>query len=165
MVGPFRDERSIINKRYRQLDAPRAVRLVSGGYMSYRRRVFNEFQFEGRLWGHRWCSTIDFSYRVSARYRVVIDPRVRVRHRNVRSSDRPEQWMRVRVAGAFFFFARNIPKSAVNWACFVWLLLAILMRGMWLAFTTGQARVAWRAFMDEWRNGLRFLRDPFVAAY
>ena len=128
MLGPFNDDRSLTNKRFKGLTDPQPARLVSGGYISYRKSVFDEFEFEGKLWGHRWNSSIDFSYRVSAKYPVVLDPLVRVRHRIPYGTYTAEEFVRIRVAGAFFFFKRNIKKSPVGWATFSWLLLALFLR-------------------------------------
>ena len=133
--------------------------------MSYRRNIFDEFQFEGRLWGHRWNSSIDFSYRVSAKYPLVIDPAVRIRHRLPYGTHTPEDFVRIRVAGAFFFFERNVPKTIVNQACFLWLLLAIFVRSVSRGLETGRLRKTIRTFAEELRKGRRFLRAPFPASY
>lgn len=165
MLGPWNDIRSLINKRYRGLRDPQPTRLFSGGYMSFRRGVFREFQFEDRLWGHRWCSSIDFSYRVSSKHLLVIDPLVRMFHRNPYGTYEPAQWVRIRVAGAFFFFQRNVRKNPVNWACFLWLLTAIGVRSVSRGMETQQLGRTVGAFIGECRRGLTFLRQPFASPY
>lgn len=165
MLGPYADHRSIMNKRHKSLSKPRPSRLVSGGYMSFRRSVFSEFEFEKDLWGHRWNGSIDFSYRVSAKYPVVIDPQVRVVHRNPYGTYSVEDFVRVRVAGAFFFFKRNITKSPVGWACFSWLLTAILVRSIVLGFQRKGLRRAVTTFFVELRKGISFIKKPFAGSY
>ena len=165
MLGPFEDNRSLMNKQYRTLTEPQPVRFISGGLVSYRRWVFEQFQFEGRLWGHRWNSSIDFSYRVSAKYPVVIDPLVRVWHRKPYGTYSPEEFVRVRVSGTFFFFSRNVDKNAVGWFCFLWVLLAILVRSVWRGVQARALRRTLAAFFTELGQGFRFLRQPFAADY
>ena len=165
MLGPFQDERSLVNKRHQGLSEPIRARLISGGLMSYRRRIFDEFQFEGRLWGHRWNSSNDFSYRVSDKYPLLIDPKVCVRHRKPYGDYTPEEFVRVRVSGTFFFFSRNIKRDFVGWASFIWILVAIFVRSVWRGIS---ARALWRtlwAFFTEVRKGVQFLRKPFEASY
>ena len=165
MLGPFNDDRSLTNKRFKNLKEPQPARLVSGGYISYRKSVFDEFQFEGKLWGHRWNSSIDFSYRVSAKYLVVLDPLVRVRHRIPYGTYTAEEFVRIRVAGAFFFFKRNIKKTPVGWATFSWLLLAIFLRSAVLGIQRRLFRKTIWAFFVEARKGISFLKHPFEGSY
>ena len=165
MLGQLSDPRSLTNKRYMSMSQPRPTRLVSGGWVSYRRRIFSEFQFEDKLWGHRWNSSIDFSYRVSAKYPIVIDPLVRVLHRDPYGTHSPDEFVRIRVAGAFFFFQRNIKKSIFGWACFLWLLTAIFVRSIWRGFQKQALRRTVATFFAELRKGISFIKKPFEASY
>ena len=165
MLGPFRDERSLVNKRHQKLTEPIRARLISGGLMSYRRSVFQEFRFEGALWGHRWNSSNDFSYRVSAKYPMVIDPLVRVNHRKPYGDYTPEEFVKVRVAGTFFFFSRNIKKNLRGWLAFMWVLVAIFIRSIWRGLQARALPATLRTFFSEVRRGIKFLREPFEAPY
>jgi glycosyltransferase involved in cell wall biosynthesis len=165
MQGPFTDFRSLMNKQHKQLTEPRHVRLVSGGYMSYRRWVFDEFHFEDRLWGHRWNGSIDLSYRVSANYPVVIDPLVRVDHRKPYGTYNPEEFVRVRVAGTFFFFQRNVKKDLTGWFSFMLVIFAIFIISIRRGLQARALLRTIRAFSGELRRGLRFVRHPFPETY
>jgi len=165
MLGPFRDRRSMVNKRHKNLTEPFPARLISGGLMSYRRWVFDEFQFEGALWGHRWNSSNDFSYQVSARHPLIIDPRVQVWHRKPYGDYTAEEFVRVRVSGTFFFFSRNVERDLGGWASFIWVLFAIFIRSIWRGFQARALPMTLRAFFWEVRKGFRFLREPFTAPY
>lgn len=165
MQGPFTDLRSLVNKQYKTLTEARRVRLVSGGYMSYRRWVFDEFHFEDRLWGHRWNGSTDLSYRVSAKYPVVIDPLVRVDHRKPYGTYDPEEFVRVRVAGTFFFFQRNIKKDLSGWFSFLLVIAAIFIISIRRGFQARALSQTVRTFFGELRRGLRFLRHPFPDTY
>lgn len=165
MLGPFNDDRSITNKRYKTLTETQPARLVSGGYISYKKSIFDEFEFEDKLWGHRWNSTIDFSYRVSAKYPVVLDPLVQVRHRIPYGTYTAEEFVRIRVAGAFFFFKRNVTKSPIGWSTFSWLLFAIFLRSAVLGVQRRSFRSVIWAYFAELRKGLSFLKRPFEGAY
>lgn len=165
MLGPFHDERSLVNKQHRRLSEPIPARLISGGLMSYRRWVFDEFQFEGALWGHRWNSSNDFSYRVSNWYPLIIDPKVGVWHRKPYGDYTPEEFVQIRVSGTFFFFARNIKRDFVGWVSFIWVLVAIFVRSIWRGLQARALPMTLRAFFREVRRGIRFLRQPFTASY
>ena len=165
MLGTFRDERSVMNKRYRGLSAPQRVRLFSGGWMSYRRWVFDEFRFEGNLWGHRWNSSIDFSYRVSGKYPLIIDPLVRIWHRQPYGTHTPQEFVRIRVSGTFFFFARNVRKNFAGWLSFIWVLVAIFIRSVWRGLQTKALRATVVTFFEEVQKGRSFLKQPFTASY
>ena len=165
MLGTFRDERSVMNKRYRSLSMPQSVRLFSGGWMSYRRWVFDEFQFEGNLWGHRWNSSIDFSYRVSGKYPLIIDPMVRIWHRRPYGTHTPQEFVRIRVSGTFFFFSRNVRKDLAGWLSFAWVLVAIFIRSIWRGLQTKALRATLVTFFEEIRKGREFLKQPFTASY
>ena len=165
MLGPFRDERSLVNKRHQRLSEPFPVRLISGGLMSYRRWVFEQFQFEGKLWGHRWNSSNDFSYRVSMRYPLIIDPKVCVLHRKPYGDYTPEEFVRVRVSGTFFFFSRNIKRDVVGWSAFIWILVAIFIRSVWRGIQARALGLTLRTFFSEVRQGMTFLQHPFEAPY
>ena len=164
-MGPFWDERSVMGKRYQALSQPRLVRWFSGGWMSYRRWVFDKFQFEDALWGHRWNGSIDFSYRVSSRHPLVIDPAVQIVHRLPYGTYSPEEFVRVRVAGTFFFFARNVKRNLWGWVCFLWIMFGIFLRSVWLGVETRGVGHTTRVYVEEFRKGLRFLRQPFTAPY
>lgn len=165
MLGTFHDERSVMNKRYAQLSDPRRVRLFSGGWMSYRKWLFDEFQFEGQLWGHRWNSSIDFSYRVSAKYPLIIDPKVRIWHRRPYGDHTPQQFVRIRVSGTFFFFSRNVKKNIRGWLSFFWVLVAIFVRSVWRGLQTNALPATLTTFFGEVRKGMGFLKRPFTASY
>ena len=165
MLGPFSDERSLMNKRYERLTEPVPARLISGGYMSYRRWVFREFQFEGKLWGHRWNSSNDFSCRVSAKYPLIIDPKVCVLHRKPYGTYSPADFVKIRVSGAFYLFTRTPRRDLVGWAAFLWMLTAIFVRSVSRGVQVGALRVTLTTFATEVRRGFIFLKNPFEATY
>ena len=154
-----------MNKQCLGLSDTRRVNLVSGGYMSYQRRIFDEFEFEGEMWGHRWNRSIDFSFRVASKYPIVIDPTVQVSHRNAYGDHTPEEFVRIRVSGTFFFFQRNVRKSWINYGYFLLVLLAILVRTIYRGFETKALRRVLRAFFGEVRRGLKYLKEPLKDSY
>ena len=50
------------------------VELCSGGNTSYLREVFEEFFFDEEFDGYAPMEDIDFSYRVSRKYKLIVDP-------------------------------------------------------------------------------------------
>ena len=165
MQGPFKDERSMMNKRFFLFDEPRQVRLVSGGYMSYKRWLFDQYHFEDRLWVHRWNGSIDFSYRVSQDYPIVIDPKVHVHHRRPYGTYSSEEFVRVRVSGTFFFFVRNVKKDLVGWASFSLVLFAIFLISIRRGLQARALGHTLATFFHEVRQGFRFIKSPFPASY
>ncbi len=58
------------------------VEILSGGLTAYRSCVFEEFTFDETVTGYAYMEDVDFSYRVSRRYKLFYDPRAIVEHRH-----------------------------------------------------------------------------------
>jgi glucosyl-dolichyl phosphate glucuronosyltransferase len=92
------------------------------GVCSYRREVFEKFQFDERL--KRWAfkEDEDFSYRVYGEYpgSLLITPEATFFHKysdRARSSNKKVRYMIV-IYGAYFFY-KNMPQTIGNKLCFV----------------------------------------------
>ena len=68
--------------RQGDFDQPIAVEWLSGCDMSYRRAVFADLRFDGRLSevGYAWADDRDFSFRVGQRWKLIATPSARLAH-------------------------------------------------------------------------------------
>lgn len=95
------------------------VQALSGCNMSYRRSVFDELSFDEWYGGYANGEDLDFSFRVSKRYRLVVTPFATVTHKHsetARLSSKEFAYMQLRNHSRFF--AKNLPDDARHRLCF-----------------------------------------------
>jgi GT2 family glycosyltransferase len=130
--------------RQGDFDQPIAVDWLSGCDMSYRREVFADLRFDGRLSevGYAWADDRDFSYRVRQRWQLIATPAARLVHRK-EPSGRIDSYKMGFIETNYFwrFFAKNMPKRPLNWVALVWSLIGIVLKNV-LLLLTGSARQA-----------------------
>jgi GT2 family glycosyltransferase len=92
--------------------------------LAFRRDVFDEFSFDESLTGPALKEDIDFSYRVSRRYKLLIVPDARFRHLKS-PADRMSQQARSRmhVVNNYRFFRKNLKGSPGQKAAFAWAMM------------------------------------------
>jgi glycosyltransferase involved in cell wall biosynthesis len=103
----------------------KALRL---GGVGFRRRVFEEFSFDEGLEGYALKEDIDFSYRVSRRYRLLISPEARFRHLKAPASRiglRAKSKMHV--VNNYRFFRRNLERTLPQKVAFLWAMVGRLL--------------------------------------
>jgi GT2 family glycosyltransferase len=103
----------------------KALRLCGLGF---RRRVFDEFAFDEKLEGYALKEDIDFSYRVSQRYRLLVSPEARFRHLKAptsRISVRSKSKMHV--VNNYRFFRKNLERTLPQKGAFIWAMLGRLL--------------------------------------
>ena len=98
--------------------------------LAYRRRVFDEFEFDEWLGkgGYALKEDVDFSYRVSRRYRLLVTPHAGFRHfKSTTERVGIRQKSRMHIVNNYFLFRKNLEGSALQWAAFCWAMIGRLL--------------------------------------
>jgi glycosyltransferase involved in cell wall biosynthesis len=105
------------------------VDFLSGCNMSFRREVFADELFDERLSGYAIGEDLQFSYRVSRRWKLVLTPRARVDHRHV-AGGRPRagKLEEMRVINRFLFVRDVVAMGGAAWPAYAWAELGILVQ-------------------------------------
>ena len=104
------------------------VELLSGCNMSYRREVFSHLQFDERLSGYALGEDLHFSYAVSRRWQLVMTPYARIEHRAVGTGHpNAKDMARMGVLNHLLFFREQVARSPLDWLCYFWSLLGVLL--------------------------------------
>ena len=97
------------------------VECLQGGCPSYRREVFSEFRFDEEILTRGGFEDVDFSYRISRKYKLVQTPKAKVFHKRSLKSRIPDKELFFAVMFYHYrFFNKNMNKSFLNWASFWW---------------------------------------------
>lgn len=91
-------------------DKPAQVQFLAGCVSAYRRKVFEEFQFDENLKGYCYGEDADFSYRVSRVYECRYEPKARAFHNKSGSRVTPEV-SRDLVLHYHYFLHKNIIRN------------------------------------------------------
>ena len=98
------------------------VEFLCGGQTAYRRQVCEEFGFDEDFFsGYSALEDVDFSYRVSRKYRNHYCPRARCFHNNMSppAYSNPERFRQMILAGHAYHFRKNVPKNLLNRTAFL----------------------------------------------
>jgi GT2 family glycosyltransferase len=98
--------------------------------LAYRRRVFDEFEFDERLGkgGYALKEDVDFSYRVSREFRLLVTPHASFRHfKSTTERVGIRQKSRMHIANNYLLFRKNLEGSALQWAAFSWAMIGRLL--------------------------------------
>jgi succinoglycan biosynthesis protein ExoA len=97
------------------------VEFLSGCNMSYRREVLEAFRFDERLDGYALGEDLQFSYRVSRRWKLVLTPDACLDHRHA-GGGRPlgDDYQAMAVFNRYLFFRDHLARGPVDWLAYVW---------------------------------------------
>jgi GT2 family glycosyltransferase len=120
------------------------VEILSGGLTAYRASVLREFNFDEGVTGYAYMEDVDFSYRVSRRYKLFYDPRAVVEHRHVPiARDTVTANRKMYLVNHHYFFFKNVyPNCHLCIAHYVWAVLGLFI----LALLGGH----WQALVGYW---------------
>lgn len=141
------------------------VEFLSGCNMSFRRSVLERFAFDERRKGYAHGEDLEFSFRVSRHFRLVLTPGARLDHRHA-PNGRPSLRLGTEQAlfNRFLFARDHVVKSPLGWAVFLWAEIGRfglgLRRGA-VDTVIGTVRGC-RAVLSEVRRG-RATRQPQLA--
>jgi GT2 family glycosyltransferase len=97
------------------------VELLSGCNMAYRREVLDALSFDERLGGYALGEDLQFSYRVSRSWKLVLTPDARLNHRHA-GGGRPvgDDYQAMAVFNRYLFFREHVARGPVDWVAYVW---------------------------------------------
>jgi len=106
----------------------RRIEYFNGWFMSFRREVFEHERFDEALSGYAYKEDIDFSYRVSRRYKLVQTPRARCDHlKSSASRMNSHQLQRMNLANQFYLHRKLMPQTPRNRAALWWALVGLFI--------------------------------------
>jgi succinoglycan biosynthesis protein ExoA len=97
------------------------VKLLSGCNMTYRREVLETLSFDERLDGYALGEDLQFSYRVSRCWKLVLTPDARLHHRHAGGGrPMPDDYQAMAVFNRYLFFREHVARGPVDWMAYVW---------------------------------------------
>jgi GT2 family glycosyltransferase len=106
----------------------RSIEYFNGWFMSFRREVFEHERFDEALSGYAYKEDIDFSYRVSRRYKLVQTPKARCDHlKSGTSRMSSHQLQRMNLANQFYLHRKLMPQTPRNKAALWWALIGLFI--------------------------------------
>lgn len=112
------------------------IQFLSGCCSAYRRKVLNEFKFDEHLVGYCYMEDVDFSCRVSRKYRNVYLPSARLVHypsSQSRTSEMKKKEMLIK--NYYYLFRKNFPQTPLHitafWLSLVGWLIEMVRYGNW----------------------------------
>jgi GT2 family glycosyltransferase len=97
------------------------VEVLSGCNMAYRREVLESLTFDERLDGYALGEDLQFSYRVSRRWKLVLTPDAQLDHRHA-GEGRPlrDDYQAMAVFNRYLFFREHVARGPVDWMAYAW---------------------------------------------
>lgn len=110
------------------------VEWMSGYCMSFRRDVFDHFQFDTRLDGYAAAEDVDFSYRVSRQYRLLQALTARViHHESPAGRAGLGQVAAMRTVNRHYLFRKNMPQTLAHRLAYAWATVGHCLFGLGLS--------------------------------
>jgi glycosyltransferase involved in cell wall biosynthesis len=104
------------------------VEILRGHNMSYRRKVFEDLRFNEDFEGYGLMEDVEFSYRVSRRYRMVMIPSAKLRHRKSPTArERSEAIFRMRTVNHWRIYRGFVHRGFWTRLCYLWANLGVLI--------------------------------------
>lgn len=118
----------------------REVEYFNGWFMSYKREVFDHERFDEALAGYGYKEDIDFSYRVSRRYKLVQTPMARCDHLKSPSARlNSHNLQRMNMANQFYLHRKLMPQDGKHRFALWWALLGLFILNIGKAIQTKDA--------------------------
>jgi GT2 family glycosyltransferase len=115
----------------------REVEYFNGWFMSYKREVFEHDLFDEALAGYGYKEDIDFSYRVSRRYKLVQTPLARCDHLKSPSARlNSHNLQRMNMANQFYLHRKLMPQDTKHRFALWWALLGLFILNLGKALQT-----------------------------
>jgi succinoglycan biosynthesis protein ExoA len=104
------------------------VECLSGCNMAYRREVLDVLSFDERLGGYALGEDLQFSYRVSRRWKLVLTPEARLEHRHAGGGrPRRDEHQAMAVFNRYLFFREHLARGPVDWIVYAWSSLGTML--------------------------------------
>jgi GT2 family glycosyltransferase len=93
-------------------DEPGFVESLSGGCTAYMKGVFDQFRFDENLKGYAYLEDVDFSYRVGKKYRLLYQPKAKLKHYpSTYLKIDSKELRKMLVRHQAYLFRKNMPKD------------------------------------------------------
>jgi GT2 family glycosyltransferase len=111
-----------VNVQVQDADGPTYVDWISGCAMSFRRTIFSEFRFDSAMQEYSLGEDVEFTFRLSRRYKLLVTPEAHVWHlRAAAGRDDEVSYAREQIRFRYRF-VRSHPQElslvAFGWCCF-----------------------------------------------
>jgi len=94
---------------------------IMNGCGSYKKEVFHDFRFDEYLSGYALNEDVEFSYRVSKRYKLYQTPYAKMIHKKIAVNRIDnEELSRMRTVNNYYFFKKNMPQKLKNKIAYLW---------------------------------------------
>lgn len=110
------------------------VECIPGVAAFFRSEVFSQFQFDENIPGPAGMDDVDFSFRVSKRYKLIQSRKARIYHKYSRKARPPlseHTYMMIYIH--HYFFHKNMQKSFLNKMAFWWSGMSDILRATYWA--------------------------------
>jgi len=88
------------------------VEVMPGNCMAYAKNVFKHFAFDENLTGYGFMEDVDFSYRVSKKFRLLYQPLARLAHyETTYTTVDSRKLKRMQIRNHFYLFKKNMAKG------------------------------------------------------
>jgi len=104
------------------------VESLSGCNMCYRRSVFTEYEFDEGLYNYALGEDVDFSYRVGKKYKLIIEPKAKLRHEESSTARlKGYQLGKMQTANRRYQYYKNLPQGLWPWFRLQWALFGVVL--------------------------------------
>jgi len=125
--GCFKDIRKKCNSGFEKA-ALKPTNILPGGITGYRKAVFQEFLFDEKLIKYCLGEDMDFSYRVSSKYKLAFSTKaLAIHNHSTIGRYNPYVSFSCKVVGYAYFFKKNVSPTLLNTLSFVWVEVGVLV--------------------------------------
>ena len=137
----------------RYSEEPIRIYCASGCMMSYNRKVLNEYTFDESYDGYSHGEDVDFSHRVSKKYKIYFTPHAKVYHNQPMSKKvwyGTEDFGKSKIHAQMNLFRKHRASNPLNYLALLWFWLGILI---WFGLID-RNKIALRGALGGIRNEL-----------
>lgn len=111
--------------------------IMGGGLMSIKREVFDEYKFDENFYKYSFGEDVDFSYRVSLKYKMAINPAARLYHKSLGPKLDVKKQIERQICFYIYFFKKNIDKNLANYSLLSLYVFGILISAVFKILLRG----------------------------
>lgn len=97
--------------------------VLCGGYVGYRRKIFEHLSFDESYIGYSHGEDVDFSHRVSKKYELYLNPNAKVYHNqdtNKLNWYKSEEYIRSNLKASLYLFRKHKMRNPLNYCALFW---------------------------------------------
>jgi len=113
------------------------VEFLYGFNMAFRKKIFDEFQFDENMYERIGMEDEDIAYRVSRKYQNVYNPRARLVHTYTRTTRSRFTRGKATFINHHYLFRKNLPQTLKNKMAYYWSAIGLFVRESMIMVTEG----------------------------